>query len=157
MGTAWSGGDVSARYERTRKAAEQKLDLTATAPASTTPEFTDDSSSQTGLRGHVSNTQEGQIPHIAGAAELNIPLGKPTEQARDSMSQVLQDGENGGVSVLAQEAMEEKEALISLKRNTRKKAVSSGSQAGSLRSLTDRVPGSLHGRAGAIIGLERSR
>ncbi|KAI9780627.1 MAG: hypothetical protein M1816_002788 [Peltula sp. TS41687] len=150
LGTAWSGGDVSARYERTRMAAEQKMDLSTAVSASTIPESPDDSSSQIDSRENDSDT-----PRVGVEAQLNIPPGKATEQARDSMIQVLQDKENGGASVLAQEAVEEKEAQTSLKRNA-KKTVSSASQAGSLRSLSDRVQGSLHGRAGAMIGLESS-
>ena len=38
-----------------------------------------------------------------------------------------------------------------------KSIMTSSSQAGSLKSLKDRVSGSLHGRGGTMIGLERSR
>lgn len=68
------------------------------------------------------------------------PKGKATAQALDSRKQVLDDKENGGVNVIAEEIAEEQRATASLRRSARKKG--SISSEVSLKGLKDRVSGS---------------
>lgn len=109
LGTAWTGGDVSARYERSRLAAEQQMSH-------------DELSSQQLL------CATGEGPATAADEEPTSGRASPRGARRD-------------VKVQA----------------PAKTRVTSSSQAGSLKSLKDRVSGSLHGRGGTMIGLERSR
>lgn len=129
MGTAWTGGDVSARYARTQKAAQQEGDH---------------------------SLPESDMQNLECEKRI-VPPGKARQQAIESMSQVLQDHESGGPSVVFKEAAEEREAELALERNQRKRTTNSAPQTGSLKTLKDRVHGSLHGRAGTIIGLESSQ
>ena len=59
--------------------------------------------------------------------------------------------------MLIQEAIEEKEARSLLRREGRRRTASSLSQTEGLKGLKDRVTGSMHGRAGVLIGMESNR
>ncbi|EXJ83506.1 C4-hydroxylase [Capronia coronata CBS 617.96] len=94
LGTAWAGGDVSARYERDRISAQKKVDADTAAAAA---------------QASVVNSP-------------TIDLGQAKKQASASQRQVLEDKENGGARILKEEAREEQEARQSLRRNTRRKS-----------------------------------
>ncbi|KAL8730581.1 MAG: hypothetical protein Q9181_004607 [Wetmoreana brouardii] len=157
LGTVWTGGDVSARYEKARIAAQKKVDQEheettithSNAADSTTADprpYLDDKKNATDL---ASIPLKDQLPLP--------PQGKAELQAAGSRQQVLDDKKGGGAQVLVQEAAEEKEARSLLKRKGRRRTASSLSQADSLKGLKDRVTGSMHGRAGALIGMESNR
>ncbi|KAI9811540.1 MAG: hypothetical protein M1826_003143 [Phylliscum demangeonii] len=148
LGTAWSGGDVSTRYARARLAAGSVLGG-AVVPSSL-------------------SSPTASLPAAADGR-------KAIHQALDSMEQVLDDDdESGGARVLVEELAEEKEADRALKQQQqeqqqeeqeqqeqqkprRTRTLSAVGQAGSWKNLTERVHAVLHGRSGAIIGLESSR
>ncbi|KAI9809156.1 MAG: hypothetical protein M1825_002446 [Sarcosagium campestre] len=134
LGTKWTGGDVSARYERARIAAQRKSEM-------------DDQKSKVAPQ----SIAEGDKNDI-----LDI-TGKAAAQAAASRDQVLHDFENGGQRVIVEEAREEQEAKRVIKRESRKKTSSSTPQTGSLKNLRERVNGSLHGRSGGMLGVESSR
>jgi sphinganine C4-monooxygenase len=90
LGTAWTGGDVSARYQRDRIAAQKKVDADAATAQST-----------------VVNSPEVDTEHAR-------------QQAQASQRQVLDDARNGGPQVLAEEAREEREARQVVSRRRRK-------------------------------------
>ncbi|SLM41344.1 sphinganine hydroxylase [Lasallia pustulata] len=154
LGTVWTGGDVSARYERSRIAAQRKVDQEG---------------SKTITNSNVADSKNlDPAPYqdeIKNAIELRtiekrdllpqIPTGKAEQQAAGSRQQVLDDKQGGGFEVLAEEAQEEEEARSMLRRSTRKKATSI-SQTDSFKGLRDRVAG-MHGRSGGIIGMESGR
>lgn len=157
LGTVWTGGDVSARYEKARIAAQKKADQgsekttithsNVTDSASQDPRpYQDDKDNATDLASMPLKDQQPFPP--AGKAEL---------QAAGSRQQILDDKNGGGPQVLIQEAAEEKEARSLLRREGRRRTASSLSQTDSLRGLKDRVTGSMHGRAGALIGMESNR
>lgn len=152
----WTGGDVSARYERSRIAAQKKVDED-NQQATITRSDSSQSSAQD-LRPYeneLSNATDLQsIPtkHLQPAA----PAGKAEYQAAGSRQQVLGD-KDGGIDVLKDEALEEKDARTLLKLSTRRRATSSVSQADSFKGLRDRITGSMHGRTGGILGMESSR
>jgi len=174
LGTQWAGGDVSARYERARLAAERKMQQDGVISSYT--------SSITGSNS-ADSLREGKAPYakdiptssaLAKAAQTttkSIPNGKAAAQAAGSREQVLSDPYNGGAHILAEEAMEEKlETLkvpvvseaVPLRRSPRKKTLTStpAAQAGSLKGLRDRVSSTgtgFHGRTGAVLGYESSR
>ena len=143
LGTMWTGGDVSARYERSRKVTQGPVSTIQNALTSEKPvsEPMSEAASATALSQEI--------------LEPRISTGKASKQANESRQQVLQDHENGGAQVLVEEAKEEKEAAKTLRRSTRRKLTSTA-QSGSLKSLKNKVNGSLHGRGGTIIGLESS-
>lgn len=157
LGTMWVGGDVSARYEKARLAAQSKMDKNQYATATSGSQFGDAS-----RESDVPYTNEAKnatllTPSMQAQATPDIPAGKATKQAIGSREQVLEDKQGGGVSVLAEEAEEEREAQMSLRRSSRKKLSTASAQAGSLKGLRDRVNGSLHGRGGGVLGVESSR
>ncbi|KIW88238.1 uncharacterized protein Z519_11349 [Cladophialophora bantiana CBS 173.52] len=92
LDTAWTGGDVSARYERDRIAAQKKVDAdTAATKASNV------------------NSPNFDVDHAE-------------HQARSSHRQVLDNKENGGPRVLEEETKEEQEVKQALRRSSRRKS-----------------------------------
>lgn len=142
LGTVWTGGDVSARYERARIAAQRKVDQ--------------DSEPVTASSTH-SQPDIGLNIVSKLAQQPAAPVSKASQQAASSRQQILDDKTNGGPRVLVEEAEEEKEARRMLRRSTRRKTGSSTPQTDSLKGLRDRVTGSMHGRTGGIIGMESGR
>jgi len=121
LGTVWSGGDVSARYERSRIAAQKQIDADM-------------------------STIESSV--------VNSPAVDPEKasvQLAASQRQVLDDEIEGGPQIIQEEVAEEKEAIKSTPRVTRRKTGSIDPKGDSLRGLRDRVAGSLHGRSTAIL------
>jgi len=149
MGTKWAGGDVSARYERAKLAAQKKVDGVASISGSTPAEsaLADNAPYSTETRDATVTTKKAQSSTLP-----KIPPGKATKQALDSRGQVLQHKQGGGASVLIEEAQEEREAQISLRRSPRKTMTKTSSQG--LKGLKDRVNNSFHGRGGGVLGVE---
>lgn len=156
LGTVWTGGDVSARYERSRIAAQKAYDkdnvstITGSDPKDSVTHdakpYQDDLRNATDLPSIPIKNRQPQPP--AGKAEL---------QAAGSRQQVLDDKKDGGASVLVDEAHEEKEACNASKWTSRKRTSSTLSAKDSFKGLRDRVTGSMHGRTGGIIGVDGSR
>lgn len=94
LGTVWTGGDVSARYERDRIAAQKKIDADKTSAASS-----------------VINSPA-------------IDEAKAARQAAASQRQVLNDKQDGGPRILDEETREEMETKQILLRSGRKKSKS---------------------------------
>ncbi|KAL9029287.1 MAG: hypothetical protein Q9196_002466 [Gyalolechia fulgens] len=118
LGTAWTGGDVSARYEKAKIAAQNKVDEdhgTTTITHSDVAEsatqdprpYQDDNQNATDLSAIPLKDQQPLPP--AGKAEL---------QAAGSRQQVLDDRKGGGAQILVEEAAEEKEARRLLQKWT---------------------------------------
>jgi sphinganine C4-monooxygenase len=121
LGTAWTGGDVSARYERSRIAAQKKADADKCTIASS-----------------VINP-------------LATDVKKASQQVASSQRQVMEDKVESGPQIVQEEVVEEKDAIQRLPKITRRKAGSIDPKGDSLRNLRDRVAGSLHGRGTAIL------
>ena len=162
LGTVWTGGDVSARYEKTRLAAQKAYDADQTASKPVTGSDTKDSKTP--------NLQPYQ-DDIANATSLSPissqdlqpspPAGKAQAQATGSRQQILDDVSiAGGRQILAQEAREEKEVqqqqqqVHSKPVSARQRTRSSLSQADALRGLQGRIPISRHGRTGSLLGMD---
>ncbi|EXJ66321.1 C4-hydroxylase [Cladophialophora psammophila CBS 110553] len=92
LDTAWTGGDVSARYERDRIAAQKKVDADAAATK-------------------ASNVNSP-----------NLDVDHAEHQARSSQRRVLDNKENGGPRVLEEETKEEQEIKQALRRSSRRKS-----------------------------------
>ncbi|KAL8770494.1 MAG: hypothetical protein Q9209_003749 [Squamulea sp. 1 TL-2023] len=156
LGTVWTGGDVSARYEKAKIAAikktghDNKITITHSNVADSATQdprpYQDDRKNATGLSAIPVKDQQ-PLP----------PKGKAELQAAGSRQQVLDDKKDGGPQVLIQEAVEEKEARSLLRRGGRRRTASSFSQTDSFKGLKERVTGSMHGRAGTLIGMESNR
>lgn len=115
LGTAWTGGDVSARYERDRIAAQKKVDTEASA-----------------AQASVVHSPEIDTKHAA-------------QQARSSQRQVLDDKEYGGPQILEEGAREEREAKQSSRRSTRRKSgFDAKSISDHIAGLHSRSPAILH-------------
>lgn len=150
----WTGGDVSARYERARIAAQQKVDhnlvkisinLDAAESGIEEPR-----PYESALQDDESALQDAKNPK----SQRVLSLARTAErQATESRQQVLGDITDGGPQVLKDEAREEKDASWAmLKRRT----PASVTQADSFKGLRDRITGSLHGRTRGVLGMESS-
>ena len=152
LGTMWTGGDISVRYERARLAAQGKADLDRSSANTSKPLLSEslvqpENSIEDSPRGLIAVTDQ----------QPTSPTTKAETQAAESHQQVLDDNEGGGYDVLLEESREEKDARRLLSRDRRKNPTNSISGTDSLKGLRDRVAGSMHGRAGGIIGMESNR
>lgn len=143
MGTMWTGGDVSARYERSRRAAEAKMGVKKGPISGSTPSDS--------LNAETDDPYEPD-PITAGLADFPpaAPEGKARAQAAASRAQVLDDKEGGGMKVLEEEAAEEDREVRMLRRSPRKKS-NSASAEGSLKGLKERVGSSLHAGVSGVL------
>lgn len=144
----WTGGDISVRYERARLAAQGKADLDRLSASTSNPLLA-------GSLVQPENSTEDTASALTAVTDQ-----QPTKaelQAPESHQQVLNDTEAGGYDVLLEESREEKDARRLLSRDRRKNTTNSISGTDSLKGLRDRVAGSMHGRAGGIIGMESNR
>ncbi|KAL8801524.1 MAG: hypothetical protein Q9223_006975 [Gallowayella weberi] len=157
LGTVWTGGDVSARYEKARVAAQKKADQEDEKTTITHSNVTDSATQDPRPYQEDKKTATGLSSIPFKDQQPHPPQGKAELQAAGSRQQVLDDKKGGGPQVLIQEAAEEKEARSLLRRAGRRRTASSLSQTDSLKGLKDRVTGSMHGRAGALIGMESKR
>ncbi len=121
LGTAWSGGDVSARYERARIAAQKKMD----------------------------EQSKGKAASVVNSATLDRRRG--LHQAALSQQQVLEDDTYGGQRVIDEEQSEEREMRQKLTRSSRRKTGSFDRKSDGLWNLTGRMTNGLHGRSTAIL------
>lgn len=149
LGTKWTGGDVSARYERARLAAQKKVDADASAAITeSTPAESKTGSVEPYTDSAAASTSSLKLPP-------SFPAGKAQHQALSSRAQVLSDTPGtGGKSVLVEEAAEEVQANQQLRRSPRKRtrAKSSG-----LKGFADRVGESLQGKGTGVLGVENGR
>ncbi|KAK3717070.1 Sphingolipid C4-hydroxylase sur2 [Vermiconidia calcicola] len=148
LGTKWTGGDVSARYERARIAAQKKIDAESSVTGSKKNEesITASPYSKEELPSSIARTAQS-------VTEPRIPAGKSTQQALSSRQQILDDQQTGGIEVLAEESTEEVLAQQQQqKAKRRKRTTSSG-----LKGFADRVGESLQGRGTGVLGVESGR
>jgi sphinganine C4-monooxygenase len=165
LGTVWTGGDVSSRYERARVSAQRQVEADS-AKSTITHSGRAESPRQQDAP-YKDELVEADLlsPTLQRSALPSIPAGKATQQAVASREQVLQDSPSaGGWSVLADEAEEERQVAKldgNPRRSPRKIARSTSSapsQTGSLKGLKERVSGSFQGRRGTgVLGMESSR
>lgn len=121
LGTVWSGGDVSARYERSRIAAQK-------------------------LMGEESKGKEASIVNSAP-----LDRRRALHQAAVSQQQVQEDEAHGGQRVIEEEQLEEREMRQMLRRSSRRKTGSFDPKSDGLWNLTGRMTNGLHGRSTAIL------
>ncbi|KAL1302706.1 hypothetical protein AAFC00_003066 [Neodothiora populina] len=161
LGTMWIGGDVSARYERARLAAQRKVD--ADTISHTNVEDSLAAADDTAPYQIEAQNASSLAKTAQASLQPSIPAGKAEQQALGSRQQVLDDKVSGGISVLVEEDAEEAEAQRVLRRSPRKKTLTSSSNnsstttAAGLKGLRDRMNGSLHGKASGVLGVESSR
>jgi len=173
LGTKWVGGDVSARYERARLAAQKKADadgkpnakpITAALPSESA---TDDHRPYTDDASHASSSTARTAFAVN---EPRVPAGKATKQALGSQQQVLDTTrDHDGASVLAEESVEEVKAQRRVANQQQSPPSSSSSprvkptsSSFGWKGLADRVAGgekSLHGgrgswNLGGVLGVE---
>lgn len=109
LGTTWTGGDVSARYERSRLAAQKQIDADESMRAAP----------------------------ITHSPVTNIT--KADEQAKVSKAQVEKESDHDGRQAREAEVAEEKDARQFLRRSLRQKSTSIDPKSDSLRGLRNRV------------------
>lgn len=147
LGTKWTGGDVSARYERARVAAQKKVD----ADANVKPVTAEVTGSTTGETMYAKDASQGSVMAHASTV-AGTKSKKALNQEIASRQQVLDDPANGGTSVLIEEAAEEFKVQSKLRQSPRKRTANSG-----LKGLADRVGESLHGKGTGVLGVESRR
>ena len=157
LGTVWTGGDVSARYERSRLAAQKAFDLDNEGSTITESNVSDSvAQDPKPYQNEVRDAKDLPSVPITNR-QPQPPAGKAEFQAAGSRQQVLDDRKDGGPGVLIDECREEKEAKTTLSRTSRRKTASTMSAKESLKGLRGRVTSSRHGRTGGIIGVDGSR
>ncbi|MCJ1318226.1 hypothetical protein MMC15_003554 [Xylographa vitiligo] len=152
LGTVWTGGDNSARYERSKIAAQRLVDQDS--PITNTSQAQSSISNHRPYEGALTEAKELQTIPLP-SQQPQPPSGKATQQAAASREQVLDDHDDGGRQILIEEAAEEKEARSMIRKSNRRRTASSLTQSESLRGLRERV--TMHGRTGGILGMESSR
>ena len=151
LGTKWTGGDVSARYERAKQAAQKKLDAGKVAPVTASRPAESTNLPEAPYKNEMS-TATSTARTAQSVTEPRIPPGKATQQAVGSRQQILDDQQGGGISVIAEESAEETQAQNSMRWSPRKRTTSSG-----LKGLADRVGEALHGKNTGVLGVESGR
>ncbi|MCJ1384901.1 hypothetical protein MMC17_008019 [Xylographa soralifera] len=152
LGTVWTGGDISARYERSKVAAQRLVDQDS--PITITSMSQSNTSDHRPYENAVKEAKELHTTPLS-FQQPQPPSGKATQQAAASREQVLDDHDDGGRQILIEEAAEEKEARSMIRKSNRRRTASSLTQSESLRGLRERV--TMHGRTGGILGMESSR
>lgn len=154
LGTKWTGGDVSARYERAALAAQRKVDADKAITGS-------DATRSKNEDIHPYNETTPGVQELPAALQSpSAPAGKAEQQAASSRQQVLDDpSPAGGSQILIEEAQEEAAAQNgtqspSSRKGNRRRTASSLANSDSLRGLRDRV--SVHGRTGGILGVDHT-
>lgn len=140
---------MSARYERSRVAAQKKVD--SEAAKSVKVNSSSDHGSYPGAIKNVVNLRTTPLE----LQKPSILAGEADQQAASSRDQVFEDITNGGHQVLAEEVRVEKEARSMVRKSHRRRTASSITQSESLRGLRERV--TMHGRTGAILGVDSGR
>ena len=153
LGTAWTGGDVSARYERAALLAQKKVDADQTESTVTNTSASDSLSQSP--QPYENELRDATLLQRVPLSDIlpTAPEGKAELQAAGSREQVLEDTQYGGISVLEEEAEEEREAQKAMRRSNRRRTASSLTHSESLRGLRERV--TAHGRTGSLLGMER--
>lgn len=149
LGTKWTGGDVSARYERAKSAAQKKVDAEVPPITASKPE---DSTCATTAKPYDLDEISSIARTAQTVSEPRIPAGKATYQALASRQQILDDTQTGGISVLAEESTEEVREQKAAFRTSRKRTTSLG-----LKEFADRVGESLQGKGTGVLGVESRR
>ena len=154
MGTVWTGGDVSARYERDALKAQKQIDADGKKSSITNTSAEDTLASPT--EPYTNELRDAKLLKQIPPSKIQpqVPKGKAELQAAGSREQVLEDQQYGGKAVLLEEAEEEREAQKAVRRSNRRRTASSLTQSDSLRGLRERV--TAHGRTGGILGMEHS-
>lgn len=111
LGTTWTGGDISARYERSRIAAQKKIDVDQ-------------------------DLRAAPVTHSPATDTT-----KALEQAKESKLQVEKESDHNGPQALRAEITEEVETRHILSKSLRQKRASIDPKSDSLRGLRDRVTG----------------
>ena len=150
---------MSARYERSRIAAQRKVDQGSSTSSITKSPLSENMAQD--VRPYQAELESAvilkrmPIKHQQPAP----PPGKAEQQAASSREQVLEDPRDGGRNILIEEAQEEIEAQRMLKRSARRRTGSSLglAQTDGLRGLTERVTSGIHSRTGGILGMESGR
>lgn len=154
LGTMWTGGDVSARYEKARVAAQKAFDADVAPISQSSPTGPENERKRAGL-------YENDLPPSSDLSSLPPnqkqpvpPKGKAEFQAAGSRQQILEDDSPaGGAGVIKEEAAEEKEAKAMLRRSPRKRTKSSSKE--TLTGLRERVSNAgVHGRGPGVLGME---
>ena len=157
LGTVWTGGDVSARYEKARLAAQKAVDLDLSPKTTITHSDPAEGTSQLlGPYGEDIKNASDLVSIPEPELQPAVIAGKAKIQAATSRQQILDDKEGGGPDVLREETAEEQEAKSILRRSPRKRAKSSSKE--TLAGLRERVSGAggMHRGAG-IIGVDKGR
>ena len=149
---------MSARYERSRIAAQRKFDQGSSTSLITKSPLAENMIQD--VKPYQGEPETAvmlkQIP-FKHQQPAPPPPGKAEQQAAGSREQVLEDSRDGGKSILIEEAQEEREALNMIRRSTRRRTASSLTQSDGLRGLTERVTSGIHGRTGGILGMRSGR
>ena len=140
LGTTWTGGDVSARYERSKLAAQKAFD--ADSAKTITGSIADKSQTEqpAPYQDELRNAEDVRKLSVLQRQPLP-PTGKAELQAAGSRQQIIDDEQAGGTTVLEEESREEKDAQAFVRQRPRKRTTSSLSTRESIKGLSQRMTG----------------
>lgn len=137
LGTAWTGGDVSSRYERAAKNAQRLLDkdMSAAKPVTGSDAKLSQKEAETPYTNEYKNATilDGGLN---SEIDPKMPAGKAEKQAAGSREQVLQDTQDGGVQIIREEMEEEKLARHDMRQQSH---ALSKDESGTLKGLRQRM------------------
>jgi sphinganine C4-monooxygenase len=151
LGTSWTGGDISIRYERARLAAQKKMDEDQKSANASNPVLSENLLHPEKMFKDISGGVD-ELELIPVEEQQRGSLTQEETQVTESRQQVLDDTEGGGFDVLLDESREERDARLLIRDRRRQTNPIYGTE--SLKGLRDRVSGIMHGRASGIIGME---
>ncbi|KAG8528965.1 uncharacterized protein KY384_006654 [Bacidia gigantensis] len=140
LGTKWVGGDVSARYEKSRIAAQKAMDTDQTKPVTGSDPKLSKLQAIEPYQHEMRNAKDLSSVSI-NEQQPRPPSGKAEFQAAGSRQQILDDQRDGGRGVLVEEAREEREAQTHAKQSLRRRATSSSFATDSLKGLSQKLTG----------------
>jgi len=157
LGTMWTGGDVSARYERTRRTVQNRANKDRPTPTFQ-PEANAQDAKDDGVYAAGSEAAPRLSQDMRDATVRNVPEGKARRQALASREMVVEvEGEEFAKRAFREEAEEERKEERMLRSSYSGSTSKEWKTEASLKGVRERVDRSLRGRGGNVLGVEGRR
>ncbi|EON62240.1 hypothetical protein W97_01461 [Coniosporium apollinis CBS 100218] len=157
LGTMWTGGDVSARYERTRRTVQNRANKDRPTPTFQ-PKANAQDAEDDGIYVAGSEAAPRLSQDMRDATIRNVPEGKARRQALASREMVVEvEGEEFAKRAFKEEAEEERKEEKMLRSSYSGSTSKEWKTEASLKGVRERVDRSLRGRGGNVLGVEGRR
>ncbi len=157
LGTMWTGGDVSARYERARKTVQNRANKDRPTPTFK-PEANALAAEDDGVYAAEREAAPRLTREMRDATVKNVPEGKARRQALAGREMVMEvEGEEFAKRAFREEAEEERKEERTLRSMYSGSMSKERKTEASLKGVRERVDRSLRGRGGNVLGVEGRR